>query len=376
MQKHYAVLALLGIADMKGGFARHYEFFDHKMQFYCVKLGIISNLCKNICTFEQIMDMPTDLRFIKCHGSGNDFVMIDAVEQCLQGRDIATLSRDVCDREKGIGADGLLLLVRQDEGYAMRMFNPDGSEAEMCGNGIRCVARLAQKYIAGERFTLGSGGRTFDISVEGDLREGVKAFGVEIPITLNSRDFAMIGEGESLCEQIIGELDRDLRFTALNLGNPHIVARCEKADLALLESLGERVKQLPALFPNGVNVSLYEVMGDDRIFVTTYERGAGITLSCGTAMTACTTAAALAGYIRSNHPIKVCNRGGEVVCEVHPRKDGISTRLTGNATYEYAGTLAEESDGRIKFDIEEIFAAEINAYEEFAAAVKREICAE
>ena len=322
------------------------------------------------------MRMCRDLRFIKCHGSGNDFVMIDTVEQSLQGRDIATLSRDVCDRDRGIGADGLLLLVQQGEGYAMRMFNPDGSEAEMCGNGIRCVARLAQKYINGTHFTLGSGGRTFRISADGDLCEGVKAFGVEIPITLNGRDFALIGEAGSWREQIIEELNPDLRFTALNLGNPHIVARCEKIDLALLESLGERVKHLTTLFPNGVNVSLYEVLSEEKIFVATYERGAGITLSCGTAMTASTTAAALAGYIRSNHPIEVCNRGGRVICEVHPREDGLSTRLSGNATYEYSGMLSEEADGRIKFDIEEIFAAEINAYEEFADKVKQEICAE
>ncbi len=320
--------------------------------------------------------MCADLKFIKCHGSGNDFVMIDAVEQDVQGLDLGSLSRDVCDRDRGIGADGLLLLVRQGEGFAMRMFNPDGSEAEMCGNGIRCVARLAQKYIPEERFTLGSGSRLFDITVEEELREGVKAFGVEIPITFNGRDFAMIGEGEALREQIIEELNPDLKFTALNLGNPHIVARCEKIDFTLLESLGERVKTLTSLFPNGVNISFYEVLGRERIFVATYERGAGITLSCGTAMTASTTAAVLAGYIPENRPIEVCNRGGKVICEVHPNNERLSTRLSGNATYEYAGTLTEESNGSIKFDIEDIFAAEINAYEEFAAAVKEEFCAE
>ena len=320
--------------------------------------------------------MSANLRFIKCHGSGNDFVMIDAVEQDLQGRDIASLSRDVCDREKGIGADGLLLLVKQGEMYGMRMFNPDGSEAEMCGNGIRCVARLAQKYISERNFTLFSGGRLFEISADGELRKDVNAYGVEIPITLDGPDFAMLSEGESLREQILPELDSELRFTALNLGNPHIVARCEKINLAKLEALGEKVKHLPALFPNGVNVSLFEVLSQERIFVATYERGAGITLSCGTAMTASTTAAALAGYIPCDHPIEVCNRGGKVVCEVHNREDKLSTRLSGNATYEYAGTLNDEADGRIKFDIENIFAAEINAYEEFAAEVKREICAE
>ena len=320
--------------------------------------------------------MSAILRFIKCHGSGNDFVMIDAVEHDLQGRDIASLSRDVCDREKGIGADGLLLLVKQGEMFGMRMFNPDGSEAEMCGNGIRCVARLAQKYITERNFTLFSGGRLFEISVDGELRKDVSAYGVEIPITLDGPDFAMLGEGQTLREQILPELDAELRFTALNLGNPHIVARCEKIDLTQLETLGEKVKHLPTLFPNGVNVSLFEVLSEERIFVATYERGAGITLSCGTAMTASTTAAALAGYIPCDRPIEVCNRGGKVVCEVHNRENRLSTRLSGNATYEYAGTLNNEDDGRIKFDIDNIFAAEINAYEEFAAEVKREICAE
>jgi diaminopimelate epimerase len=302
--------------------------------------------------------------------------MIDAVEQDLRDRDIASLSRDVCDREKGIGADGLLLLVKQGDMFGMRMFNPDGSEAEMCGNGIRCVARLAQKYITERNFTLFSGGRLFEISADGELRKDVEAYGVEIPITLDGPDFAMLSEGETLREQILPELDAELRFTALNLGNPHIVARCEKIDLAQLESLGEKVKHLPTLFPNGVNVSLFEVLSEEQIFVATYERGAGITLSCGTAMTASTTAAALAGYIPYDRPIEVCNRGGKVVCEAHKREEKLSTRLSGNATYEYAGTLNDEADGRIKFDIENIFAAEINAYEEFAAEVKREICAE
>ena len=246
----------------------------------------------------------------------------------------------------------------------------------MCGNGIRCVARLAQKYISERCFTLGSGGRIFEISDDGDLRKDVKAFGVEIPITLNSRDFAMLDQGEVLREQVLPDLDANLRFTALNLGNPHIVARCEKIDLELLESLGEKVKQLTSLFPNGVNVSLFEVLSEKKIFVATYERGASITLSCGTAMTASTTAAALAGYVPYDCPIEVCNRGGKVVCEVHNREGALSTRLSGNATYEYAGVLTKEVDGRVKFDIEEIFATEINAYEEFAEQVKREICAE
>ena len=99
------------------------------------------------------------LDYIKCHGSGNEFVMFDAVAQNMEGIALDSLSIAVCDRNNGIGADGILLLVRDSNNmYGMRMFNPDGSEAEMCGNGIRCVARLAESYIGCDHFDLTSGG--------------------------------------------------------------------------------------------------------------------------------------------------------------------------------------------------------------------------
>ena len=102
----------------------------------------------------------TKLQYIKCHGSGNDFIMIDGVAQAdrLSGVDLAALARTACDRSKGIGSDGVLLLVSSASGYGMRMFNPDGTEAGMCGNGIRCVARLADRYVGQSEFDLVSGG--------------------------------------------------------------------------------------------------------------------------------------------------------------------------------------------------------------------------
>ena len=311
-----------------------------------------------------------ELEFVKCHGSGNDFVMVDGVGQDLQGLDLYGFAIDVCDREKGIGADGLLLLVRYGEGYAMRMFNPDGSEAEMCGNGIRCVARLARTYTGCEHFVLGSGGRAYEVSHCPEIWPGVETYGVDIPVSMWSRDFAMFGEGGTFVGQPLPELDGELRFTALSLGNPHIVARCDRVDMQLLERLGERVKELPGVFPNGVNVSLYEVSGENSIFVATYERGAGITLSCGTAMTASSTAAALSGACGFGTPVEVHNRGGMVICEC--RREPLVTRLSGNATFEYAGLITTEGTG-LRFDVEKIFSEEINAYGEFAEGVKKEI---
>ena len=311
-----------------------------------------------------------ELEFIKCQGSGNDFVMIDAVSQRMTGIDLASLAVAVCDRRGAIGADGLLLAVREGRGFGMRMFNPDGSEAEMCGNGIRCLARLARRYTNAEKFMLASGGRNYAVAHEHDLDGGIPTYGVRIPVSTHSRDFGFFADDERFVERPIPALDPDLLFTALSLGNPHIVARCGKIDLERLERLGDRVTKLKEEFPNGVNVSLFEVRGHNEIFVATYERGAGITLSCGTAMTACSTAAVLMGVCEEGRTITVRNRGGMVqcLCETEPV---LATELRGNASFEYAGVLSDEN-GDLKVEKLKVFSAEIDSYREFAEREKGE----
>ena len=281
----------------------------------------------------------TNFEIIKCHGSGNDFIMVDATRLdsgCAV--DWSAFARVACDRTTGIGSDGVLLVVRNDEGiYGMDMLNPDGTHAEMCGNGIRCVARLAAErgYLASGILT--SGGRLFPTRRAELIAEGVEAFSVEIPISSWSTSFGFFGSDERFEGKVIENLDPALRFTALNLGNPHVVAKVDRIDMSLLEQLGERVKSLKAEFPYGVNVSLYEVISKRSIFVATYERGAGITLSCGTAMTASATAATLLGYVDRGERIEVFNRGGKVVCATRIEDGNIITTLEGNATFEWVG---------------------------------------
>ena len=281
----------------------------------------------------------TNFEIIKCHGSGNDFIMVDATRLdsgCAV--DWSAFARVACDRTTGIGSDGVLLVVRNDEGiYGMDMLNPDGTHAEMCGNGIRCVARLAAErgYLASGILT--SGGRLFPTRRAELIAEGVEAFSVEIPISSWSTSFGFFGSDERFEGKVIENLDPALRFTALNLGNPHVVAKVDRIDMSLLEQLGERVKSLKAEFPDGVNVSLYEVISKRSIFVATYERGAGITLSCGTAMTASATAATLLGYVDRGERIEVFNRGGKVVCATRIEDGNIITTLEGNATFEWVG---------------------------------------
>ena len=281
------------------------------------------------------------VNYIRCHGSGNRFLMLDAVSeprlQALAAN--PALIEQLCTTP--CRCDGLLLTVEQEGVYGMRMFNTDGSEAEMCGNGIRCVARQAQGYIgeAVEEFPLTSGGKRLMIRHEEAIHGTIPTYRVEIAIRTATEDFPRSLEEGCWIGCPIPELDSALRFTYLNLGNPHLVAEVDKIDLELLTKLGQRVKEQPELLPKGVNVSLFRRTGEQEIYTATYERGVGLTSSCGTAMTACSTAACLLGLCRTDEPIRVLNSGGMVRCCCHRTGEEITTALSGNATYEAMGTL-------------------------------------
>lgn len=268
--------------------------------------------------------------------------------------DWSRFARLACNRESGVGSDGVLLVVRHDDGtYGMDMLNPDGTHAEMCGNGIRCVARYAHErgYIASEG-VLRSGGRDYRVAQAGEtIAEGIATYAVDIDIRLWSSDFAFFEEGESFIGENIAPLDDSLRFTALNLGNPHLVSAVDDISLERLTLLGEKVLTLKELLPNGVNVSIYRPLSSRSIFVATYERGAGITLSCGTAMTASATAAALIGYVERGERIEVRNRGGMVFCTTQLGQR-LVTRLEGNATFEWRGYI-EFGDDTFGYVVEE-----------------------
>lgn len=299
------------------------------------------------------MSKEQKFEIIKCHGSANDFIMIDVARNPeLQSVDWSAFARVACDRESGIGSDGLLLVVKRGDGiYGMDMLNPDGTHAEMCGNGIRCVARLAYERGYLDSGVLFSSDRLFRIGREEALSSGIDTFSVEIGIDLTSPSFGFAADNEPFIAKRIEALDPDLKFTALNLGNPHIVAQVERIDMALLESLGQRVMSLKTEFPDGINVSLYECRNQREIFVATYERGAGITMSCGTAMTASATAAAMLKRTAEGERIDVKNRGGKVFCTTRLDGDKIITKLAGNATFVWWGS-AKFDNGVLSYAIE------------------------
>ncbi len=297
--------------------------------------------------------------------------MVDGVahESTLRGVDLAAFARTACRELWSEPLDGLLLLVGRNGQYGMRMFNTDGTEAEMCGNGIRCIARLVrERYLEKDHFTLFSGGKFYPISYEKPLYEGVECYGVEIAIALCSGDFPK--GGECFLDRPIPPLDPALRFSFLNLGNPHIVTCVEQIDYAYLCRLGERVKGFDDWFPRGVNVSMVRIDGPNRIFVATYERGVGLTSSCGTAMTAATTVAALLGLVERDVETEVVNRGGMVRCCCRIEAGRIVTRLVGNATFEASGRVSPNGLPSLPVE-EQLCHKEIEAYAAFLGTMER-----
>ena len=304
--------------------------------------------------------------YIKCHGSGNEFVMVDAVKHNLDGVDLAEFSRFICNREDSLGADGVLLLVKNNKMFGMRMFNPDGSEAEMCGNGIRCVARLAEEYVGEREFDMFSGKNIYGIVRAEDIYPSIPTYGVDLGVRLASADFGFANGKEQFISQKIERLDESLLWTAINVGNPHIVAEVEEIDYDHLTRLGERVLELKEEFPKGINVSLVKVLGENRIFVATYERGAGITASCGTAMTSSATAMALNGRCDYDKVIEVENRGGAVRCICH-KEGSLHTQLIGNASYISKGEVSVENEV-FAYEEQGKFDNEIALYNDFLKA--------
>lgn len=314
-----------------------------------------------------------NLKFIKCHGSGNDFILFDELSPDFTSSaiDYSLLAPLLCNRQLSIGADGLLILKSNAENeFIMRMFNPDGSEAQMCGNGIRCVARLASQYTQKGQFEICSGGRRYKITREDPVYASLPTYGVEIPISLHPGDLPFFCGQPEWIDTVIPELDPQIRFTALSLGNPHLVAHVPEMDPAKLKHLGEKVITLPHLFPEGVNVSFYQKQASQSIFVSTYERGAGITYSCGTAMTASSTAACLLQLCAFEKPIRVYNQGGMVNC-ICFSNHRLITRLIGNATFEYSGECQYDAGQQLlNYRKLEDYPNENEAYTAFIKAIQ------
>jgi len=283
-------------------------------------------------------------QIIKCHGSENDFVMIDEISQDYGFTEAqrAIIAQTLCDRNGEIGADGILYFVPSEQGDGMmRMFNPDGSEAEMCGNGIRCIGRLAHEVLGKPKFMIETLKGLYPMQVEAPIYGDIPTYSVAInTISFKPNDLPS-ATAQRIINKPIPRLSNTREFTGMSLTNPHLIALVEKVTKDELKSIGEKANKDKVLFSKGINVSLCAPVNDHAIFTGTYERGAGITFSCGTGMSASTIAACMNGQVPFNTWIDVYNQGGMVRCKVdadYPNKPQI-VHLLGNATYVFTANV-------------------------------------
>ncbi|WP_322965226.1 diaminopimelate epimerase [Sphingomonas fuzhouensis] len=302
---------------------------------------------------------------VKCHGSGNDFPMIDARALSLDADVWAGVARALADRRGPVGGDGLLLLVPGDAraAFGMVMRNSDGSEAETCLNGVRCVARAGFEALGIEAATVRLKTSYADAVRDADLAPGVYTVRETAgPAGLSTAAWPIHGAPETLVDAVLPMLDAERRFTAVTMPNPHLVHFVETTvDEDELIRLGAVCEAAPAWLPNRANVSFVAMRGDS-LFVRTFERGVGLTDSCGSAMAASTYAACLTGRIAWDRPTVVFNRGGLV--RAFAGEDGMVT-LSGNATYEWAGSVEVDLASETARDlvIDRHFADEIAAWD-------------
>lgn len=275
---------------------------------------------------------------VKCHGSGNDFPLIDARASALDDAAWAVVARALADRTGLVGGDGLLLLTAGDDDHAfgMRMFNSDGSESETCLNGLRCVARAGFAATGSETATALL--KTSDAVVvrDADIAQGVFTVReIAGPASLDIAAWPMTVDADRIVDAPIASLPSTRTFTAVAMPNPHLVTFVDAIDEVELVRVGEACEAAPAWLPNRANVSFVEIRSAD-LFVRTFERGVGLTDSCGSAMAASTYAACLTGRIAYDTPTTVFNKGGLVRAEA---SEAAMVTLSGNATFEWTGTI-------------------------------------
>src|SRR3990172_2340745 len=223
------------------------------------------------------------MRFTKMHGAGNDYIYVDCFAQAAPG-DPAALGRAMSDRHFGVGGDGLILICRSEVADAkMRMFNADGSEAEMCGNGIRCVAKYLFDHGLTKKTNLqietGRGVLSLDLEVEGGKVRRVRV-DMGKPI-LHAADIPTRLAGDPPTEAPLEIGGRRLTFTCVSMGNPHCVTFVDEITDELVLCLGPKV-EAATLFPRRTNVEFVRVLSPQEIELRVWERGSGETMACGT----------------------------------------------------------------------------------------------
>ena len=275
------------------------------------------------------------IKFTKMQGLGNDYVYMDAIHQKIENE--SSLAQFVSNRHFGIGSDGLILICKSDVAdFKMRMFNSDGSEAEMCGNGIRCVGKFVYDKGLTDKTTVTietlAGIKTLELNTKEGKVETVKVDMGE-PI-LNPKEIPVISDEEPVKNLMLEAEGRKFKFTCVSMGNPHAITEVEDTEKFDVEKYG-KVLEVDKAFPNKINVEFIQIVDKNHVKMRVWERGAGETLACGTG--ACATAVACYLNGKTDRNVEVELLGGKLFIEWNEENNHIF--MTGPAVTVFEGVL-------------------------------------
>lgn len=278
--------------------------------------------------------------FVKMHGLGNDFVFIE--DKTGQDKDYTALARAMCNRHTGIGADGLIVIVdSRVADVRMRIINSDGSEAEMCGNGIRCFAKYVYDngIIEKKRFTVETpaGIMEPEITVGADNKAELITINMGRP-SFNRSEIPMEGADGRVLNEDLCVNGANWKITSLLMGVPHTVTYVDDVDTVDIEKIGPLFEKHEA-FPKHTNINFAQQMDDRTVKVRTWERGAGATLACGTGSCSVAVASFLNG--RTGREVDIQLSLGTLHIE-YREEDG-NVYMTGPAAVSFTGTWPDET---------------------------------
>lgn len=286
------------------------------------------------------------MRFTKMHGIGNDYVYLDCVNGPVP-HDPARLSQRISDRHFGIGSDGLILICPSDKAQVrMRMFNADGSESEMCGNGLRCVAKFAYDHnlarVSPMAIETGRGVLTVTLAVEKGKAEWITVDmgepilqGLAIPTTFAMEKVVNVelpSELASRVKQLCEPAGLLPGVTCVSMGNPHVTLYCNDVKKVPLEVVGP-ILENASIFPKRINVHFVQVHSPGEVTMRTWERGSGITWACGTGACAVAVSGVLTG--KTDRQLLAHLPGGDLKLEWKASDNHVL--MTGPATEVFTG---------------------------------------
>ncbi|MFZ5986087.1 MAG: diaminopimelate epimerase [Bacillota bacterium] len=275
------------------------------------------------------------MKFTKMHGLGNDYIYVNCLNETVENP--SELSKIVSDRHFGIGSDGLVLIMpSQIADFRMRMFNADGSEAEMCGNAIRCVGKyvydngLTKKQVVTVETLAGI--KVLELSLKDGKVELVKVDMGE-PI-LEPSKIPVASDKELFKSEPVAVDGREFKVTCVSMGNPHAVVYVDSVDKFLLEVIGPKM-ETHCLFPKKINAEFVEVIDRTTLKMRVWERGSGETLACGTGACAVLVASVLNGVSDRKATVKLL--GGDLIIEWSEKDNHVYK--TGPATKVFDGEI-------------------------------------